>query len=274
MKKASSKPKVTTVTTPYTKLSMTSNLSNTILDNSDSFCMAEYIKAVLKDPQCTEVKIATGYWDLPGMKLIYDELKAFLERGGTLQLLLGQEPMLRSYMLDGPQKRDENFPGFYIQRDIQRLNEDFVDVAQLLIDYSDSQKSQIEVRVYGKENESKFLHAKCYIFLGKGFAKGVIGSSNFTKNGLLENAELNYLETNTLVVTAPDNHYANTKSHLTWFNEKWDEGILWTGRFIDIISTTPGRGPKPLTPYEFTFACCKTALASMIIIWIPYCWAI
>lgn len=241
-------------TTPksYTKQPLTSNLNNTLLDNSDSFCMAEYVKAVLNDPQCTEVKIATGYWDLPGMKLIYDELKGFLERGGKLQLLLGQEPMLRSYMLDGPQKRDANFPGFYIQRDIQKLNEDFVDVAQLLIDYSDKDetKSQIQVRVYGKEGEDKFLHAKCYIFLGTGFAKGVIGSSNFTEKGLLENAELNYLETNTLVVTAPDNHYANTKSHLTWFNEKWDEGEPWNGIFIDIIFTTPGRAPKALAPYE------------------------
>lgn len=239
-------------TTPksYTKQPLTSNLNNTLLDNSDSFCMAEYVKAVLNDPQCTEVKIATGYWDMPGMKLIYDELKSFLERGGKLQLLLGQEPMLRTYMLEKPQKRDVNFPGFYIRRDIQKLNEDFVDVAQLLIAYSESQKSQIEVRVYGKENEDKFLHAKCYIFLGTGFAKGVIGSSNFTYNGLLENAELNYLETNTLVVTAPDNHYANTKSHLTWFNEKWEDAVLWTGKFIEIINTTPGRAPKTLTPYE------------------------
>lgn len=235
---------------PYTKLPLTSNLSNTLLDNSDSFCMAEYVKSVLKDSRCTEAQIATGYWDLPGMKLIYDELKGFLERGGKLQLLLGQEPMLRSYMLEGPQKRDANFPGFYIQRDIRRLNEDFVDVAQLLIDYADAAKSQIEVRVYGKEGEDKFLHAKCYIFSGEDFAKGIIGSSNFTQKGLLENAELNYLETDELVVLGTPSPKIRKKSHLTWFNEKWDEGEPWTGKFIEIVGTTPGRAPKALTPYE------------------------
>lgn len=235
---------------PYTKLPLTSNLSNTLLDNSDSFCMAEYVKSVLKDSRCTEAQIATGYWDLPGMKLIYDELKGFLERGGKLQLLLGQEPMLRSYMLEGPQKRDANFPGFYIQRDIRRLNEDFVDVAQLLIDYADAAKSQIEVRVYGKEGEDKFLHAKCYIFSGEDFAKGIIGSSNFTQKGLLENVELNYLETDELVVLGTPSPKIRKKSHLTWFNEKWDEGEPWTGKFIEIIGTTPGRAPKALTPYE------------------------
>ena len=74
-------------------------MNNTLLDNSTDFRMVRYIKDLLNNPQCTELKIATGYWDLPGTKLIYDELKSFFERGGRFDLLIGQEPMLRSYMI-------------------------------------------------------------------------------------------------------------------------------------------------------------------------------
>lgn len=228
--------------------------NNTLLDNSESYRMVDCLKTMLLNEQCAELKIASGYWDLPGMKVIYPELKSFLERGGKLDLLIGEEPPVRQYQLDSKQKHDEQFPDFYIRRDIQRLNEDYIDVAKLLVDFSnpeDEDNSQIRVRVYGKKGEDKFLHAKCYIFLGQGFAKGIIGSSNFTEKGLQENAELNYLETNTLVVSAADNAYTNTKSHLTWFMEKWEEGEPWTGVFIQIINTLPGTStPQPLTPYE------------------------
>lgn len=228
--------------------------NNTLLDNSESYRMVDCLKTMLLNEQCAELKIASGYWDLPGMKVIYPELKSFLERGGRLDLLIGEEPPVRQYQLDSNPKQDEQFPDFYIRRDIQRLNEDYIDVAKLLIEYSDpdnEDSSQIRVRVYGKKGENKFLHAKCYIFLGQGFAKGIIGSSNFTEKGLQENAELNYLETNTLVVSAADNAYTSTKSHLTWFMEKWEEGEPWTGVFIQIINTLPGTStPQPLTPYE------------------------
>lgn len=228
--------------------------NNTLLDNSESYRMVDCLKTMLLNEQCAELKIASGYWDLPGMKVIYPELKSFLERGGRLDLLIGEEPPVRQYQLAPNQNHDEQFPDFYIRRDIQRLNEDYIDVAKLLVDFSnpeDEDNSQIRVRVYGKKGEDKFLHAKCYIFLGQGFAKGIIGSSNFTEKGLQENAELNYLETNTLVVSAADNAYTNTKSHLTWFMEKWEEGEPWTGVFIQIINTLPGTStPQPLTPYE------------------------
>ena len=138
-------------------------MNNTLLDNSDHFRMVKYIKDLLRDPKCMELKIATGYWDLPGTKLIYDELKAFFERGGRFDLLIGQEPMLRSYMVvDASEK--EKFPDFYIQRDVERIHDDYKDVVQLLLDYmneNDEQNSPLRVHVYGQGKEKKFLHAKC-----------------------------------------------------------------------------------------------------------------
>ena len=39
------------------------------------------------------VKIATGYWDIPGLALLTDSIKAFLEKEGTkLLLLIGKDP--------------------------------------------------------------------------------------------------------------------------------------------------------------------------------------
>lgn len=237
-------------------------MNNTLLDNSDHFRMVKYIKDLLRDPKCMELKIATGYWDLPGTKLIYDELKAFFERGGRFDLLIGQEPMLRSYMVvDASEK--EKFPDFYIQRDVERIHDDYKDVVQLLLDYmneNDEQNSPLRVHVYGQGKEKKFLHAKCYIFLGCEFARGIIGSSNFTQKGLEENAELNYLETQNSVVISENSKYSNSKSHLSWFNEKWEESEPWTGKFMQILSggtnQTPDDGTDVivktagLTPYE------------------------
>ena len=237
-------------------------MNNTLLDNSTDFRMVRYIKDLLNNPQCTELKIATGYWDLPGTKLVFDELKSFFDRGGKFDLLIGQEPMLRSYMMT-EEAAKVTFPDFYLQRDVDKVRDEYKEVVQLLADHinsNDEDKAQLRVHVYGQREPKQFLHAKCYIFLGRGFAHGIIGSSNFTQKGLEENAELNYLETENSVVIAPDSIYSNSKSHLTWFMEKWNESDPWTGKFIQILTggTTPPPVDGPdvivetagLTPYE------------------------
>ena len=234
-------------------------MNNTLLDNSSDFRMVKYIKELLSDPQCTELKIATGYWDLQGTKLIYDELKAFFERGGKFDLLIGQEPMVRSYMLNNTSTSSQTFPDVYIERDVNRFCKDYQDVVHLLLEYMEP-KPQLRVRVYGQGEVKQFLHAKCYIFLGSGcgFAHGIVGSSNFTQKGLEENAELNYLETDAMRVACPISPYIKSKSHLTWFEEKWQNSVPWTGKFIQILKggiSNPPIVPTPipniaLTPYE------------------------
>lgn len=238
-------------------------MNNTLLDNSDHFRMVKYIKDLLRDQKCTELKIATGYWDLPGTDLIYDELEEFFEnRHGKFDLLIGQEPMLRSYMLT-EEAASNKFPDFYIQRDVDRLRTSYKRVVELLLKYmdpNDESNSQLRVHVYGQGKEKQFLHAKCYIFLGSGcgFAHGIVGSSNFTQKGLEENAELNYLETDAMRVACPISPYINSKSHLTWFEEKWKNSEPWTGKFIQILKGGISNQPIvpipiqniALTPYE------------------------
>ena len=89
-------------------------------------------------------------------------------------------------------------------------------------------------------SKEQFLHAKCYIAYYKDNegnpteAFGIIGSSNFTEKGLQDNAELNYLETQPLIVALPIS-VGNSKSHLVWFKEMWEKSVPWTGRFIQDI---------------------------------------
>ena len=238
-------------------------MNNTLIDNSPDFKLVNRLKQLIVDERCNHILIATGYWDLPGTVLLYSELNAFLARGGKLDIMIGQEPMLRSYQMCPDLTKDEKFPDFYIQKDIEKLSSEYKPIVQLLLDYTnteDENLSQIKIRIYGQNiSQKQFLHAKCYIFLGEGFAYGIIGSSNFTEKGLQENAELNYLETNSSIVASEMNAHISSKSHKVWFEEKWEQSESWSGKFIkEILAPSPvgtivkkeKETKKILTPYE------------------------
>ena len=222
-----------------------SSFTNTLIDNSEGLHLVTYLKDMISSGEFNHIRIATGYWDLPGMSLIYDELKAFLDGGGRLDIMIGEEPQIRSYQLR-EEFKNQRFPDFNIKQDIDKLSDDYIPVAKLLLDYckigEQEPDSQIQIRIYGQDKDEKqFLHAKCYIFLRdqegtrNGDANAILGSSNFTKMGLEGNAELNYLETTSSIVTAIPNENSSTKGHKIWFQEKWDESVAWNGRFIQEI---------------------------------------
>lgn len=278
-------------------------MNNTLIDNTENFIMRDVLRNFIVSGKYNHICIATGYWDLPGMQLIYSELKTFLEAGGRLDILIGQEPQLRTYQTRALEEDEERFPDFYLQRDINLLTDEFRPTAELIQqfckvkkydhiapegmnrndseDVEEQDDSQIQIRIYGqKENEPKqFLHAKCYIFLGQGEADGIIGSSNFTKKGLEDNAELNYIETQNSIVTAPMDEYSNSKSHKVWFDEKWEESKPWNGKFLQILSSAPiGKPTKepehsedihendsvPLTPYELYIKLLQTKFGDLV----------
>ena len=243
-------------------------IQNTLIDNADEeLKLVDYLRQMIASGDYDCIKIATGYWDLPGVRLIYKELKQFLDKGGHLQLIIGEEPTLRSYQLRQDLTEEEKtFPDFYIKRDVDKLSDDYQDVARLLLDYcniDDEENSQIQIRVYGQKPDAKeFLHAKCYILHRQGNSVGIIGSANFTQNGLEENAELSYLETSSMIVSARPNEYSTVKGHIFWFEDKWEKSTPWTGKFIlDILKKSPvgkkaaekpimDNSVEPFTPYE------------------------
>jgi superfamily II DNA or RNA helicase len=215
-------------------------LKNTLLDNSsESLSMCNFMKLCISNDQFDEIMIATGYWDLPGMTLIYDELKTFLNRQNVkLRILIGKEPLVRLYQQKAPSIRDR-FPNEYIKTEIHELElkDEYQAVVDLLMQHclNEEENSKIQIRIYGQKEIEKFLHAKCYIFKGVDNAIGMIGSSNFTKKGLVENEELNYLETTPHIITYPANPESKIKGHIGWFNEKWNESEIWNRVFLEEI---------------------------------------
>lgn len=233
---------------------------NAIIDNStETLSMLNVLRGYLCLPDFSTLKIATGYWDLPGLSLVYDELSTFLQREDTtLQLLIGTDPVVRTYQLKTPIEKG-HFPGDYIRRDIHQLEvkEEYQRVVELLIRYlgkkQDNAKVQICLCKQNAEGDAQFLHAKCYIFKGAKRALGIIGSSNFTKRGLQDNAELNYLETNSQIVTAEIKDGNPYKGHIQWFDEKWADATDWSAELLEELVQSPNlptKTPQPLTPYE------------------------
>ncbi|MBD5338158.1 MAG: DEAD/DEAH box helicase family protein [Bacteroides sp.] len=236
-------------------------MANALIDNSEQFKLVKYIKELVSLPNCNHIMIATGYWDLPGTALVYEELKDFFARGGKLDLLIGQEPQLHYYQAS---REVHQFPDFYIKRDVESLTDEYKPIAKLIIDNAlreENPNEKFEIRVYGQGEHKEFLHAKCYIFLGNNhtLATGIVGSSNFTLKGLQGNAELNYLEENGNSVAAPFTEYSTSKSHKAWFEELWQNSELWSGKFIkNILKPSPigveiekdNEAEKSLSPYE------------------------
>ena len=219
-------------------------MQNTLIDNSsEELKLSTILKQCFTNPNINEIKIATGYWDLPGMVLIYDELKSFLEREDTnFQLLIGKDPRIAVSQQEKIKIKAPSYPKDFIKTDIQNLElkSEYQKVVKLLLNYcTDDENSKIQVRVFRKnENEeTQFLHSKCYIFNGKDASIGIIGSSNFTQKGLEGNSELNYLETTRQIVKYPVE--GNLKGHIGWFNEKWEISEVWNQTFEEILKESP-----------------------------------
>ena len=229
--------------------------------------MLHTLKECLSSPDIKTVKIATGYWDIPGLALLTDDIKAFLEKEDTkLLLLIGKDPYVYASQVKNPKYKDKNYPADFIRTDLCELEpkEEFENAVRLLLDFcTEGEDSKIQIRIFRKneEDETQFLHSKCYIFdglnAGKGY--GLIGSSNFTQKGLQGNAELNYLETDVTKVlsTTP---IPNHKTHVQWFDEKWNISEPWNKEFLEqVLKQAPitkkvededKAKDEPFSPYE------------------------
>lgn len=186
------------------------------------------------------VSIATGYWDLPGTQLVLTDLA----KCKKIRLLIGREPLIPRHHLDRP---EADFPDKDFFSDLERLSfsETFRETASEIKRLIS--EGVLEVRVYRKT----FFHAKSYIFgtYDSPEAVGIIGSSNFTKNGLTANAELNALEADHRVVTYKPMAQTQEVGHLAWFDSFWDVAEPWNEAFTDILSLSP-HGDVLFTPYE------------------------
>ena len=231
-------------------------LGNTLIDNSQNLKLVDTLNEIISIPEIQEICIATGYWDLKGTALITESLKKFLEKDETkLRLLIGKDPNVYQKDLTADSyKTAKQYPQDYIKIDLQNVelnNQSYQNAANLLMNYCNEEK-KIEVHIFklNEDDEKQFFHSKCYIFTDgtDDNSLGIVGSSNFTEKGLIGNSELNYLETNGMIV----NHQSSgtKKGHIQWFNEKWALSEDWTKEFVVEIQNSPVGKEAKKTPYN------------------------
>lgn len=233
------------------------SLESTLIDNSENLKLVDTLKELISNPNIEQIKIASGYWDLPGTSLVVSELTSFLERDGTnLQLLIGKDPMVYAGQLKDPKYKDSSYPDDFIKVDLNELDvkDDYQKSVQMLIDFGSRKNAngtpKLEIKKYkhNENDEIQFLHSKCYIFVGQKESFGIIGSSNFTKQGIEGNAELNWFTSHTQDITARPQMGNPSKGHVCWFEEKWALSEEWTQDFLEQILKS--KGNKNLPPVK------------------------
>lgn len=214
-------------------------MSSRIIDNKRNSLLEELINC---SHNYKTLSIATGYWDLKGMELLIP----YIEKYEDIRLIIGKEILIPRYNSNNV---ESDFPDKDIFFDLEKLsiNEESkktIRKVQELIN-----KDVLKVKIL-KEN---FLHAKCFIFgdFETNDAIGIIGSSNFTGNGLTKNYELNSLEEDSRVVQYQPSNDNQENGHLSWFEDLWndDNAVDWTGEFKELISTSKN-GEVLFSPYE------------------------
>ena len=100
--------------------------------------MTATLKKCLATDGIKTISIATGYWDIPGLALLQDDLRSFIEKEGTmLRLLIGKDPYIYANQLKLPKYKDANYPQDFIRTDIHELDvvEEYKAAIRLLLDY-------------------------------------------------------------------------------------------------------------------------------------------
>jgi len=244
-----------------------------VIDNR-SQRLSEVLNQLLEQYQGRSLDISTAYFNIGGWSLLRERLRTV----GSFRLLLGDEPELGSDigMREAGAKpvkgliRELSEASF--NEGTQRLVEDLV--AFLMED-------RVQVRLY----TGGFLHAKSYLFYGdKGFTRiapqvAIVGSSNFTRAGLLTNRELNLLHRANLSADDVDLEHvrgimeederqelgeigarpraiaANVPGLLAldeltgWFRQQWHDARDFKADLIDLINASKF-GHKEYTPYQ------------------------
>ncbi|MFA7421650.1 MAG: SNF2-related protein [Melioribacteraceae bacterium] len=217
-----------------------------ILDNSAaSFEVKGFLSENLSSGKFTQFSVASGYWDLPAVLELKPSLEHFLNNNlfSEIRFLIGEEPKIRISQLD------TSFPEKYLKADLSDLpfKPEFKEVVEFLSKYIET--GRIKIKLYKKS----FLHAKCYILGSEAEnAIGIIGSSNFTRNGLLGNTELNEVEYDHRIVNYLPKTADQDPSHRSWFDKLWndEESIDWTEQFkIEILGLSKF-GNLSYSPFE------------------------
>jgi len=210
--------------------------ASNIIDNSPN---RELVK-VLKDRlgKSKEAKFAIGYFFLSGFSLVENDFPENYDKSPFLKIVMGNETTYptKEELVAGYNLR-ELFKQQMIE-DLQKkkLTEEQIQRLRNLKGFIAS--NVIDVKLYEKSR----LHAKLYLFLTNLDEKytspglAIVGSSNFTAEGLTKNKELNVLLTSREEVL-----YLND-----WFDNLWAEAVEFREDLLKVIDFS---GALPESPY-------------------------
>lgn len=198
-----------------------------IVDNSDDTWKAEhYLKEWCEIAR--QFDIATGYFDISAL-LSLDEKWQQLNK---IRILMGDEVSLRTKVaFEKALSEKVGFLDDSIEK--EKLENDFLEGVTAIVEAIKWKK--IECRVYKK----KKFHAKAYITYEKVSVRppvALVGSSNFTKNGISSNIELN----------VQIDSAAEVRILQDWYEEHWNEAEDVSLELLKVIE----RHLSEFTPFE------------------------
>lgn len=236
-----------------------------VIDNQNAR-LGEVINKLLVDVDIQGLDVATAYFNIHGFELVKQGMKEI----NSFRMLLGSEPYSGADL------------GLHIKRDLNQesFNEEILLLVGDLIQYL--QRDDVRVRLY----DQGFLHAKGYLFFADEtpFDRfipvcGIVGSSNFTRGGLVLNKELNLTHKTILSVEELDDPEAREavkpllpgsadiqdplakkqiKSEvgsrailelLKWYDDVWAEAKEYKQDLIDLLDRSKF-GEYEYSPYE------------------------
>jgi len=195
-----------------------------LIDNFSPNTLLATLQELLQ--QTNSWDIATGTFDI-GSLLALDELWQPVK---PIRLLMGDETTRRT------RKELINFANQQADDGIEAAKEedDFSTLTGLEAIREALKTKQIQARIYTRAR----FHAKAHILNGKDevIDHGLIGSSNFTRPGLMENVELNLLTSDA----------AQIASLKEWFERLWKDAEAVSPELLKVID----RHLRAFTPFE------------------------
>lgn len=202
------------------------NAQHRVIDNRN-LKMTDVLKYLLLREDIHTLDVAVGYFYISGLLLLKDEFTHFMDnKNGRFRILMGNETNnITSKILD--KTTGDDFVNIIRHTTAEDTNK--IDDYQFLARVKGwIQQDRISAKVY--TGDANYFHAKSYLFANSMQAErgtAIVGSSNFSRNGLEGNTELNVL--------SEDNYYALHR----WYSELWfsDETQEFSTDLIKTISS-------------------------------------
>ncbi len=244
-----------------------------VIDNQQ-FKMSDVLNTLLMQYRGQSLDIATAYFNIGGWQLLAEGVSSL----GSFRLLLGDEPEAGA---DIGLREVGSKPVKGLIKDLSdaTFNEQTLRLVEDLTAFL--RQEHVQVRLYTRG----FLHAKCYLFYsGGGFERfnpvaAIVGSSNFTRSGLLSNKELNlvhranllseevsaerlrglleadqrkrlhHLESTDRIVAANVPGVLAINEVAEWYERQWEAARDFKEELIDLLDASKF-GHKAYTPHQ------------------------